>query len=826
MGALEPGSVFAGYTIERLLGVGGMGEVYVARHPRLPRSDAIKVLAAQFTRDESYRRRFEREADLAASLSHPGIVSVHDRGECDGRLWIALALIDGVDVSALLASAPGGLPNAEVARAITEVADALDYAGARGLVHRDVKPANILLARTGHFLLTDFGIARMGPESSDLTGTGMTIGTIAYASPEQMQGLPVEPRSDQYALAATAFHLLTGAQPFTGTSPVAVIMAHAQQPVPSVRERRPDLAPQVDAVFARGMAKSPQQRFATSKEFAAALGQALSLPAPHGPGSGSPADRLAPTVVNPGAGQSGSAAHPGPAGHPGSPGHHSSPAHPGSPGHSGLPAHSGAPLHPGSPAHPGRPGHPAPIGPRPRHSRVPLVFGGVILAIIVAIGVALGIQTYQRNTAGAEEAAQLPRRPVTPTLPALGARPDQPVWTLPEVAGPPGARTLNAKVLGGDSEIVLYARTVRVGSTDRAEYLEIVDANTGRLVDGTVPIAIDTGDRNLDACVVSANHAAAACGLSGSTDAVLVVDVATSRITETVEVRGDVSRLTAVADRFVFVDRPDLRQSPLLRVLGLDGRELAPLSGTDIASTTPPGQPRHDIELFGLVRLAVITSAPDPSNPLSKYEFRVIRLEDGAEILRRETVEPLERGSWNVFIDGFVLDDGDTRGIYDRNGTKTADLPSGWRPSQRPYYTDPSPPETSVPIVIKTDGNKTTYAGVSPRNGIVLWKQQSYGADDSPEQLLFHGVGTLITTYQMSRIVDTYSGEYAISAASPDDCTILGTDGTRIAIARDYGSSGNRLEVWDSEGQVWEITSEHLAVAVGDKIYLGNLRLF
>lgn len=367
MGALEPGSVFAGYTIERLLGVGGMGEVYVARHPRLPRSDAIKVLGAQFTRDESYRRRFEREADLAASLSHPGIVSVHDRGEFDGRLWISLALIDGVDVSALLASAPGGLPNAEVARAITEVADALDYAGARGLVHRDVKPANILLARTGHFLLTDFGIARMGPESSDLTGTGMTIGTIAYASPEQMQGLPVEPRSDQYALAATAFHLLTGAQPFTGTSPVAVIMAHAQQPVPTVRERRPDLAPQVDAVFARAMAKSPQERFTTSKEFAAALGHALSLAAPHVPVS--PADRLAPTVVNPGAGPSGSAGHPGSSGHPSSPTPLDSAGHPGSPGHSSPPAQHRLP------ARPGRPVHPAPIGASPRRTRVPLVFG-------------------------------------------------------------------------------------------------------------------------------------------------------------------------------------------------------------------------------------------------------------------------------------------------------------------------------------------------------------------------------------------------------------------------------------------------------------------
>ncbi|TLF76768.1 serine/threonine-protein kinase [Nocardia cyriacigeorgica] len=819
MGALEPGSVFAGYTIERLLGVGGMGEVYVARHPRLPRSDAIKVLGAQFTRDESYRRRFEREADLAASLSHPGIVSVHDRGEFDGRLWISLALIDGVDVSALLASSPGGLPNSEVARAITEVADALDYAGARGLVHRDVKPANILLARTGHFLLTDFGIARMGPESSDLTGTGMTIGTIAYASPEQMQGLPVEPRSDQYALAATAFHLLTGAQPFTGTSPVAVIMAHAQQPVPTVRERRPDLAPQVDAVFARAMAKSPQERFATSKEFAAALGHALSLAAPHVPVS--PADRLAPTVVNPGAGPSGSAGHPGSSGHPSSPTPLDSAGHPGSPGHSSPPAHHS------SPAHPGRPVHPAPIGASPRRTRVPLVFGGVLLAIIVAIGAALGIQAYQRSTAGAEEAARLPRRPVTPVLPALDTRPDQPVWALPEVTGPPGARTLDVQALGGDSDIVLFARTVRVGSADRTEYLEIVDANTGQLVDGTAPIPVDTGDRSLRTCVVSTDHSAVACELSGRTGAVMVADVATSTIVTMLPARGDVLGLTAAGDRFVFLDGPDRPRSPQLRVLGRDGRELAPLSGTDIDATTPSGDARHGIELFGLVGLAFITSGPDASNPLSKWEFRVVRLEDGAEILRRETVEPLDRDTWNVFIDGFVLDDGETRGIYDRNGTKTADLPSGWRPSERPYPTEGGTAETSVPIVIKTDGNKTTYAGVSPRNGIVLWEQQSYSADDKqPERLLFRGVGTLITTYEMSRIVDAYSGEYAISAASPDDCTILGTDGTRIAIARDYGSSGNRLEVWDSEGQVWEITSEHMAVAVGGKIYLGNLRLF
>ncbi|WP_280399951.1 serine/threonine-protein kinase [Nocardia carnea] len=305
MATLKPGSMFAGYTIERLLGAGGMGEVYVARHPRLPRSDAVKVLAAQFTGDDSYRRRFEREADLAASLSHPGIVSVHDRGEFEGRLWIALELIDGTDLSALLTTAPDGLPVADVVRAITEVAHALDYAGARGLIHRDVKPANILLAGTGHYLLTDFGIARMGLETSDLTGTGGAVGTVAYASPEQMQGLSLDPRSDQYSLAATAFHLLTGTQPFTGPNQAAVILAHAQQPVPSARERRSELAPSVDAVFGRAMAKTPEHRFATTEEFATALGRALTPTESHLEPPAEPTDRYADTVVNPAAAEDG-----------------------------------------------------------------------------------------------------------------------------------------------------------------------------------------------------------------------------------------------------------------------------------------------------------------------------------------------------------------------------------------------------------------------------------------------------------------------------------------------------------------------------------------
>ncbi|MET9325998.1 protein kinase [Tsukamurella sp. NPDC003166] len=270
---LQPGEVFAGYVIERRLGAGGMGEVYVARHPRLPRREALKVLAANLADDAQFRARFEREADLAASLSHQNIVAVHDRGEADGRLWIALDLVDGVDLGEVVRRAP--IPVDEVARVVGDVAAALDFAGARGLIHRDVKPANIMVSSTGRVLLTDFGIARLGAENSDLTGTGMTLGTISYASPEQLQGLPVDARSDQYSLAATAFHLLTGAVPFANTNAGAVIVAQVTAPVPSVRVSRPELSPRVDAAIARAMAKSPADRFASSEAFAAELRTAL-----------------------------------------------------------------------------------------------------------------------------------------------------------------------------------------------------------------------------------------------------------------------------------------------------------------------------------------------------------------------------------------------------------------------------------------------------------------------------------------------------------------------------------------------------------------------
>ncbi|MFD4402560.1 protein kinase [Nocardia sp. NPDC058499] len=779
MAALAPGSVFAGYIIERLLGAGGMGEVYAARHPRLPRSDAVKVLAAPLTYDDSYRRRFEREADLAASLSHPGVVSVHDRGEFDGRLWIALQLIDGVDASALLRAAPEGMAVADVVRAVAEVADALDYAGARGLVHRDVKPANILLAGTGHYLLTDFGIARMGPEASDLTGTGLTVGTVAYASPEQMQGLPVGPQSDQYALAATAFHLLTGVQPFTGTNPVAVIMAHAQQPVPSVRQRRPDLSPYVDPVLARAMAKTPEQRFPSSRDFAAALAHTLALRPPQSPTAAT--GHYADTAVNPSAA-------------------------------GGEPQYRNPPL-------------PVSTEQRPTRRRSVLLIGALAaVAVLVGAGV-LGTWALRQN-AGAEEAAQIPRRPVTAMLPALDSRPDSPVWTLQVTPGPPGSETLDTQVLGGDSEIVLVNREVRTAEGSTIDYLDIVDANTGRLRHGTAPIPVDTAVRNLDRCVVNRSRSSAACGLQGASvpdDAVVIIDLAAGRIITTISSREHVFNLTAAGERFVFVDSTDDGWPPALRSIGADGGELPALSWPD---SRPSPETHHWIDIFGAARLAVIKSAPAPAQPLSKWEFRVIRLEDGIEVFRRDSVEEIRNDHWNVFVDGFVVAErGSAPEIYDRNGTETAEIAGGWLPSRHPPTAfETTAAETSVPTVVKTDGDKTTYAGIAPRTGTVLWENESYGADDSAE-LMLRGIGTLIATSDSGRVIDAYTGEYVIPGYVPQG-TPLGTDGENIAVATETSGAGHSLEVWNATDQVWEITSEYTPVSVGGKVYIGNLRIF
>ncbi|OBI92681.1 serine/threonine-protein kinase [Mycobacterium asiaticum] len=277
--ALDEGSTFAGYTIIKRLGSGGMGEVYLARHPRLPRQDALKVLRTDVSADTEYRERFHREADTAAALWHQHIVAVHDRGETDGQLWIDMDFVDGIDAGQLLEERyTAGMPGPEVVDIVTAVAEALDYAHEHKLLHRDVKPANILIARPDspdrRILLADFGIAGLVGESTGLTATNMTVGTVAYAAPEQLMGNDLDGRADQYALAASAFQLLTGAPPFQHSNPAVVISQHLSASPPAIGDRRPALA-NLDPVFAKALAKDPKDRYLRCIDFARALSHHL-----------------------------------------------------------------------------------------------------------------------------------------------------------------------------------------------------------------------------------------------------------------------------------------------------------------------------------------------------------------------------------------------------------------------------------------------------------------------------------------------------------------------------------------------------------------------
>jgi serine/threonine-protein kinase len=215
---------------------------------------------------------------LAAKLWHPHIVGVHDRGEYDGQLWIAMDFVDGTDAARLLADRyPAGMPTGEVAAIVMSVAGALDYAHKRSLLHRDVKPANIMLADLDdeserRILLTDFGIARNVDDISGLTTTNMTVGTVAYCAPEQLMGEELDGRADQYALAATAYHLLTGAQLFPHSNPAVVISRHLNTPAPTLADTRAELAA-LDPILATALAKHPDERYPRCLDFARALAE-------------------------------------------------------------------------------------------------------------------------------------------------------------------------------------------------------------------------------------------------------------------------------------------------------------------------------------------------------------------------------------------------------------------------------------------------------------------------------------------------------------------------------------------------------------------------
>jgi len=332
IGDFPAGSQIASYQIEELIGRGGMAVVYRAVDVRLGRLVALKILAPELARDDAFRQRFIRESRSGAAVDHPNVIPVFEAGEADGVLFIAMRYVTGQDVRALIEQ-HGQLPTARTVSIVTQVASALDAAHAHGLIHRDVKPANMLLAtatdgRTpDHIYLSDFGLSKQSVSTSSLTGTGQFLGTLDYMSPEQVEGRPIDGRTDLYALACAAFEMLTGQPPFRREQNLAVMWAQVSAAPPSVRQWRPELPPAVDQVIAKALAKSPADRHASCLEFAAELRAACA--AGPGPSAEQPGGYPAAGPAGPATELAAGPLLPGGPGQPAGPGQPRMPAGPG-----------------------------------------------------------------------------------------------------------------------------------------------------------------------------------------------------------------------------------------------------------------------------------------------------------------------------------------------------------------------------------------------------------------------------------------------------------------------------------------------------------------
>ncbi|MEP9413586.1 protein kinase [Gordonia sp. VNQ95] len=396
---LQPGTMFAGYRVIRRLGAGGMGQVYLVEHPSLHRREALKIISAN-TDDPDFFHRFANEARVAASLDHPGIVTVHAHGVENGTPWFTMSYLEGRD----LYHSPA-LPIEDVSHIIGRVADALDYAHARRIIHRDIKPANIVITTDPHghpdrVTVLDFGIARL-IDAPKMTATSAFIGTLAYAAPEVLSAADAGPRSDQYALACTAFALFSGTPPYPANTPGQLIAGHIRSPIPRLSERVPVPAA-VDAVLARALAKNPAERFATCREFATELRHAAAVTQPM-------AARGAPTLVPSSPAPSTSPLPPrGPVAIGAAPpARRVSAPPPRSPGHSTpplAPAPGPAPIHPQqfSPTQLRSPLRP-PVNPAPpkESRRRAAVIAGAVLGMVVVVAVITGVKVW---VSGADEA--------------------------------------------------------------------------------------------------------------------------------------------------------------------------------------------------------------------------------------------------------------------------------------------------------------------------------------------------------------------------------------------------------------------------------------
>ena len=286
---LPRGSVFAGCRVEEVISHGDMAVVYRAEELALQRRVALKLILPERSEEERFRERFRRESKVAAAIDHPNVIPIFDAGEEDGLLYITMRLVEGTDLRALIA-AEGRVEPRRAARLVRQIGAALDAVHARGMLHRDVKPSNVLLGRADHVYLSDFGLAKGAASAAGLTRQGSIIARVEYVAPEQILNKPVDARSDIYALGCLLFETLTGEAPFAHWTDGPHALAHLNAPVPSAVELRPELPRELDDVVRRAMAKDPGERYASAGELgqaalvaAGGLGQAVpprpSLPA-------------------------------------------------------------------------------------------------------------------------------------------------------------------------------------------------------------------------------------------------------------------------------------------------------------------------------------------------------------------------------------------------------------------------------------------------------------------------------------------------------------------------------------------------------------------
>jgi hypothetical protein len=399
---LRIGEVFAGHRIDGVLGRGGMGVVYQATDLRLNRVAALKVITPALSADEDFRRRFQRESQLAASVRQPNVVTIFQAGEADGLLFVTMELVHGVDLRVLIKQR-GRIDLATASAILSQLAAALDAAHAAGLVHRDVKPANVLIASGAplHAYLTDFGLTKRTSSQSGITKTGLFVGTIDYAAPEQIKGWPVDGRADVYALGCVLFEMVSGQPPFRRENEYATMYAHASEPPPMLSSVVPGLPPALDAAVARALAKEPDARQPSAGDFGRAVAAALAGHAPAEPERTVAIGRAAPGAPPPAEAPSQAPTAAGPTGH--------APAAPAAPPVTPQPGY-GYGMDPQQVAPPpGPPSYPTAVLPP---SRSPWIVVAILAALlIVGGGVAAALLLNGADSSSTTQVSQPPAQP-------------------------------------------------------------------------------------------------------------------------------------------------------------------------------------------------------------------------------------------------------------------------------------------------------------------------------------------------------------------------------------------------------------------------------